>query len=264
MPRHHHWMQIAFVLVTGLFATGLGACRQTQSTPQPTPRPTPTTTPVPAPATRAPHAPRSAPAADPATPVETPVLTARATYTLSLPSAWRVLEPTNRDAVAELLEQVAVDTPARAVMEAAQRLVDAPGAYHLDLVAYRAADAEADAVASAAEPVALSVLTVPRHDLTLDAYLAALRQQIAQTDAQIEQIGLDDALRADGAPVGIVEITTPGAHYGAAVPALVHYQAIFYDSSAENLIIMTFTAPSGRAADLLPTFQTLIAAVELS
>ena len=97
----------------------------------------------------------------------------------------------------------------------------------------------------------LLAIQYPRHGLSLEDYLIGVEQSLRER-VEIERAGILYDLREDGKPVGIIE-------YGNGKVG--GYQIVQFDAVAENLILLTFTAPSAEIDTYMPEFNQIAAAI---
>lgn len=182
-------------------------------------------------------------------------------YTVTLPCCW-VGMPTTALNIEEALSNV-LQTPAAPnaqthTREAHKDEADPPLvddlAEALELVAVLPA-----AGAGGAPQAQLTVSVLAGRGLTLDQYLAATAAELnAIANTEVQAARLDDALRADGLPVAVIEYRTAAARPVAGL------QIAFYLDDLTHLAVLTFTTDEALYTGLAAGFADIARQVTLA
>lgn len=187
---------------------------------------------------------------------ETQVTSARYGYTLTLPSGWWILDlPKHGEET--LVSAIAQQTMEPLLIEAAQHFVNREDGVRTEIIARNHKDKDSDGDPS----VAMTLLIIPRHGLSLEQYLAGTVGEMAEADAalEIEEYGVDGELRTDGVPIATLQYT----HTDPPAGAITYYHAVLIDSTADYLLAITFAAPATHFASERSAMQGIIADMTL-
>jgi len=177
-------------------------------------------------------------------------LAASTRITLVLPAAWQPLD-LSAGALSDTLSRLA------AADEAAEQhwvIANLLAAIDPDSVALAAVLIDHQTAAAAAIAPSLTVVALPRHDLTLERYLAEVHATLRQAGAIVYESMLDNRVRSDGLPVAFL-------HYkleGDGSLAVDGQQMATFNREGTQLILFTFTTPQARYAELLPAFKQIV------
>lgn len=213
-------------------------------------------TPTPPPATVLPPTATSQPTAT-ITPVPDPILTtdhlALPPFTLSLGAPWSVLVP--RDgAWSTKLQQLAAEKPMLNHYWAA--LATLPASETRLALTWPP---------TATTDLLLVVAITPAEHLTLQGYLAAAKEELAQSRlllgaaVTVSQAEMRYDLREDHIPVAIVRYTLPaGTHPNASTG----YQAALLDKTGTSLLLLTALTHEAEPSKALAQIDALVAAIQ--
>lgn len=243
--------EISVLLSALTMAAMVSGCSPTAPTPEPTtptPMPTPTpeivqqgTTPTPQ-ATRTP---------EPTEPASGPIfLDAITTLNVDLPEGWQIEKP-GRAQLKSAEGQLRGMYPTG--HGAIRGQLNADGENPTILVA-----AKADLMQAGVAAPRLTILTYPRHQLSLEDYVSAASSVLAE-HGTVERAGMLFDIREDSLPAGMIEFrqtTGSGDEIGG-------YQLIRLSPKGEKLIVLTFTGAGAEMADLIPEFNKIAGALSV-
>lgn len=191
------------------------------------------------------------------TPTPVPILTtdhlALPPFTLSLGAPWSVLVPTD-GAWSTKLQQLAAEKPMLSPYWAALGDLPANGT-HLALTWPPPATADLLLVAA----------LIPAEALTLQGYLAAAKEELAQSRlllgaaVTVSQAEIRYDLREDHIPVAIVRYTLPTSAY---TNASTGYQAALLDKTGTQLLLLTALTHEADPSRALAQIDALLATIQ--
>jgi len=104
----------------------------------------------------------------------------------------------------------------------------------------------------------LTVMLLPRNGLSLRVYLQESERMLEEmAGVAVERAEFDDSLLSNGAPVATLHYVLGGTEQQVA-----SYQALFFDATAEHVVVMTFAAALDDFEAMLPVFQDVVRAAE--
>lgn len=174
----------------------------------------------------------------------------RGGFTLTLPSGWRLTDMV--DAADEQLPARLAQTPNAQLVELADAFLAADGLANVEVVAlYEAGPAHA----------ALVIAVVPQHDLTLQTYVRAAVQQLAQFDGVTIE---EQALRYDMLPNNLPLTAIHTSSSVSPVQAITDssYQLTFLSPASEHLTIFTFSTALPHFETMRPRFDAILQQIE--
>lgn len=208
----------------------------------------PSATAVPSPVTREPTA--------PPTPAVAPVLSADQIplhpFTITLTAPWSVLRPTDATWHNQL-QQVAANQPRLAHYLAA--LATTPPLEQNVVLTWPP---------SASDDFVLATAVIPADNLTLQSYLAAVQEELAQSRLLLgAAVTLKSAeirydLRQDHLPVATVHYTVPATHDAVGTG----YQAVMIDKTGTWLLLLTAVTADPNPAPMLAQLDTIVATIQ--
>jgi hypothetical protein len=122
-------------------------------------------------------------------------------------------------------------------------------------------DGEATVVLAAHRSGAtLQVMALKRNELTLDAYLAAVGQQLSTAGATLYSSAVDATLRTDRLPAARLSYSLMEQPASDQPVAVTGVQVATFDASAARLVIFTLTGQPGQSEELAPLMGHILAA----
>ena len=216
-------------------------------------------TPTPPPATAVPATATSQPTATPTTAPTTapsPVLTtdhiALFPFTLALTAPWPVLRPTDA-AWQSQLQQLAANQPRLAHYLAA--LATTPSLEKSIALTWPPAPSN---------DLVLAAAVTPADGLTLQSYLAALQEELAQSRlllgaaVTLKRAEIRYDLRQDHRPVATVHYTLPATQNTAGTG----YQAVMIDKTGTQLLLLTTVTTDPNPAPMLALLDAIVATIQ--
>ncbi|MEZ4733550.1 MAG: hypothetical protein R3E79_41165 [Caldilineaceae bacterium] len=187
--------------------------------------------------------------------VEQTAMLAMAPFTVTFPTSWSLLRPTQ----SEWDTQVATVQQVQPVLAA-------------DLDAILAMADQATAIALAWPPaeqpdISLRAAVVPADDLTLSTYLAAARAALETAPPvegvpiAIKDVGIRYDLHQEQLPVAVLHYEISGEKITEEAPTT-GYQAVLLDSTGAHLLLLTFTVRSAEPDAALTLVESIVAAIQ--
>jgi hypothetical protein len=196
----------------------------------------------------------------------------RYSYTVTLPCCWLAL-PTPGTAIESALAEMEDENGIPMFGDLTERLRGQETGAVMELIALLPDDN------NTSTPVAqMTVSVLPAHGLTLAGYLAATEAElnsIANTTVLTAQI--EPTLGVEGLPATVIEYTAGNVAASSTPPAVTPaegadadsenivagLQVTFFAENPDYLIVLTFTASTGRYAELQPEFLHIVRTITL-
>jgi hypothetical protein len=122
-------------------------------------------------------------------------------------------------------------------------------------------DGEASVIlASHRSGASLQVVALKRNELTLDAYLAAVGQQLSTAGATLYSSGVDATLRTDRLPAARLSYSLMDQPASDLPVAVAGMQVATFDAPAARLVIFTLTGQLGQSEELALLMGHILAA----
>jgi hypothetical protein len=182
-------------------------------------------------------------------------LGAQSALKVNLPAAWQVID-LDAEHLNLVLDKLKVASSPAPMLEALETLRMAVDSNSTALVALLL---DEQATEQAALPPNVTIVVVPRHGLSLARYLEDVGADLRRhTGIEVQESKLDNTLRPTGLPVASLHYTVAASLMPGASLPMDGYQIAAFDTHATNIIVFTFTTPSPRYTELLPTFQEIV------